>query len=175
MKMSVTVFLIAVLMITACFTGGTICFLQGIVHVDISSDRVGMVIFAATLLFFFAAATIMAKNLLYRKETADLQVIGGVRYGSFIEAMRSGKQATWPFAKLLIAKERLWLHTPWGTQAWDYPQLPFMRLNRSLLFPALTIRAPGVTILLFPWHRKRVEKALKMLGHDISGGLTDPI
>lgn len=147
--------------------GGIIYFLQGIMNIDISPKWIVVMIFAAILLFSVVVAGIMAKYLLYREEDADLQVIGGIRYGSFIEAMRSGKQGTWPFAKLLMTKDILWIHSPWGTEAWNRGQLPLMRLECSSLNPKLVIHMPEITFFLLPWHCRKVEEAIRMLGYEM--------
>jgi len=165
--MSIMVFMPCLLLATACFTGG-------IVYLS-PSGSYGHRYFAEVgrhndlcsypCVLFVGTANIMAKYLLYREENADLQVIGGIRYGSFIEAMRSGKQGTWPFAKLLITTDRLWIHSPWGTEAWNRGQLPLMRLERSFLNPKLVIHMPEITFFLLPWHCRKVEEAIRMLGY----------
>lgn len=171
MRIAIVVFLIALLLITACFEAGVIYVLQGIMNIDLSANWVGMLVFGPlSLLFFVVAAHIMAKHCLYPHEVADLQVIGGVRYGSSFDGLFSGKSATWPFAKLLANREKIWLYTPWDTLEWDKPHAPELRLycRFPIISPRLVMHAPEITIFLFPWHCERVEKSLEVLGYKIS-------
>ena len=86
------------------------------------NDIAGAIGFAALIVLFAGACLqYFARSFLYDKDDrAELQLFGGVRFGdTMVEAMFSGKGATWPFAKLSASRETLRLQTPFGDYAWE--------------------------------------------------------
>jgi hypothetical protein len=115
---------------------------------------------------------LFGKYCLYPKEVAKLEVVGGVRYGTQLEAVFSGKSATWPFAKLLVDEDKLWLHTPWGTVRHYRMQFPTITIKASLLFAGLSIddevSSAVLKFSLFPWEYHKLRKTLQMLEYRFS-------
>ncbi|MGA2894501.1 MAG: hypothetical protein ABSE22_16680 [Xanthobacteraceae bacterium] len=133
---------------------------------------------ATTVLFAGACLQYFAKSFLYDKDDrAELQLFGGVRFGdTVVEAMFSGKGATWPFAKLSATRETLRLQTPFGNYAWGRadPRPIIQKTGRSGQWKigaedtALTrpIARP-IVFSVFPRRTKTIERKLKALGYEV--------
>ena len=69
---------------------------KNLINVAIGFTGVSAVLFGGACVQYFANYFFYDKD-----DRAELQLLGGVRFGdTMVEAMFSGKGATWPFAKL---------------------------------------------------------------------------
>jgi len=158
--------------LTVCFALGMFFLLPTVFRLDLTSNWAGLIFFLACIAFAGAVLSFLGKHCLYPKEVAKLEIIGGIRHGAIIETVFSGKSATWPFAKLLIDEDKLWVHTPWGTITHYKLQFPRLTINTSPLFPSLSIDRENLSAVLtfpfFPWYYGRLVPTLKVLGYRFS-------
>ena len=130
---------------------------------------------ASTVLFAAACLQCFAKCFLYDKDDrAELQVLGGVRFGdTVVEAMFSGKAATWPFAKLSASREMLRLQTPFGNYAWERADQRLIIQKTGLCTGLWKIGAEDaamtrpIVFSTFPWKTKIIERKLQELGYEV--------
>ena len=129
---------------------------------------------ASTILFAGACLQYFAKYFLYdRNDRAELQLLGGVRFGDTVmEAMFSGKGATWPFAKLSASQQTLRLQTPFGNYAWERadPRLMIQKTGLSGQWKIGTEDAALTRPIVFstlPWKTKMIEQKLGELGYEV--------
>jgi hypothetical protein len=130
---------------------------------------------ASTVLFAGACLQYFAKCFLYDKDDlAELQVLGGVRFGdTVVEAMFSGKGATWPFAKLSASRETLRLQTPFGNYAWERADPRLIIQKTGLCTGLWKISAEDaamtrpIVFSTFPWKTKIIERKLEELGYEM--------
>ena len=128
----------------------------------------------ASTVFAGACLQYFAKYFLYDKDDrAELQLLGGVRFGdTVVEAMFSGKGATWPFAKLSASQETLRLQTPFGNYAWERAD-PRLIIQKTGLSGQWKIGAEDaamtrpIVFSAFPWQIKLIEQKLKELGYEV--------
>ncbi len=112
---------------------------------------------------------LLATRLLYDKnDSADLQLIGGARFGDILQAVFSGKGASWPFAKLSASRKELRLQTPFGVYAWKTDDV-LLSVSLTGGLNIETVRAGQTSVLFFatPWQRARLKKGLKQLGYPL--------
>jgi hypothetical protein len=129
----------------------------------------------STILFGGACLQYFAKYFLYdRDDRAELQLLGGVRFGDTLEAMLSGKGATWPFAKLSASREKLRLQTPFGNYAWKRADPRLIIEKMGLSTGRWKIGAEDVAMTrpivfsTFPWKTGIIERKLKELGYEVA-------
>jgi hypothetical protein len=129
---------------------------------------------ASTVLFGGACVQYFARHFLYdRDDRAELQLLGGVRFGDVLQAMLSGKGATWPFAKLSASGETLRLQTPFGNYAWERadPRLIIEKTGPSTGQWKIGAEDAAMTrpivFSAFPWKTKIIERKLKELGYEV--------
>lgn len=141
---------------------------NNLINVAIGFTGVSAVLFGGACLQYFA------KYLLYdRDDRAELQLLGGVRFGDTLEAMLSGKGATWPFAKLSASRERLRLQTPFGNYAWERANPRLIIEKTGLSTVQWKIGAEDVAMTrpivfrTFPWKTGTIERKLKELGYEV--------
>jgi len=141
---------------------------KNLINVAIGFTGISAVLFGGACLQYFA------KYFLYdRDDRAELQLLGGVRFGdTVVEAMFSGKGATWPFAKLSASRETLRLQTPFGNYAWERADagLIIQKTGRSGQWKiGAEDAAPTHPIVfsVFPWKTKMIERKLKELGYEV--------
>ena len=96
-------FLLAALFMFMLYGVNSLAFPKNLNDIAIGFSGASIVLFAGACLQSFA------KSFLYDKDDrAELQLLGGVRLGNtVVEAIFSGKGATWPFAKLSASRETL--------------------------------------------------------------------
>jgi hypothetical protein len=171
-SMSPIVALITTFVLTVFFALGSFFLMQKVLKVDTTTNWVGLLFFLTCVAFAGSILRLFGKYCLYPKEAAKLEMVGGVKYGTQLEAVFSGKSATWPFAKLLVDGDKLWLRTPWGMVTYYRLQLPTITVNASPLFPSLSIddkmRSTAIKFSFFPWYCKKLVKKLKVLGYRFS-------
>ena len=95
----------------------------------------------------------LATRFLYDKnDRADLQLIGGVRFGDILQAALSGTGATWPFAKLSASRKELRLQTPFGVYGWK-PDGVLLSVSLTGGLNIETTEAGQTRVLFFaaPW------------------------
>ena len=137
--------------------------------IAIGFDGASAVLFAAACLQYFS------KRFLYDKDDrAELQLLGGVRFGdTVVEAMLSGKGATWPFAKLSASQETLRLQTPFGNYTWERADPRLIIQKMGLYTGQWKIGAEGaattrpIVFTTSPWKTKIIERKLKELGYEV--------
>jgi len=170
--MSPVAVLISTFVLTASFALGMFFLMQMVLKVDMAPNWVGLLFFIACVAFAGSVLKLFGKYCLYPREVAKLEAVGGVRYGTQLEAVFSGKSATWPFAKLLVDEDKLWLHTPWGTVTHYRSQSAVITIKASPLFPGLSIddEVPSavLTFSLFPWEYHKLRKTLQVLEYRFS-------
>jgi hypothetical protein len=138
------------------------------------NDIAGAIGFATIVLFAGACLQYFAKYFLYDKDDrAELQLLGGVRFGdTVVEAMFSGKGATWPFAKLSASQETLRLQTPFGNYTRERAD-PRLIIQKTGLSGQWKIGAEdaaltrSIVFSTFPWKTKMIERKLKELGYEV--------
>lgn len=141
---------------------------KNLINVAIGFTGVSAALFGGACLQYFA------KYFLYdRDDRAELQLLGGVRFGDTLEAMLSGKGATWPFAKLSASREKLRLQTPFGNYAWERADPRLIIEKTGLSTGRWKIGAEGVATTraivfsTFPWKTGIIERRLKELGYEV--------
>lgn len=109
----------------------------------------------------------LATRFLYDKnDSAELQVIGGVRFGDILQAALSGRGASWPFAKLSASRKELRLQTPFGVYAWKSDDvLLSVSLTGGLNIETAEATQTGVLFFAAPWRSGSLKKGLKRLGY----------
>lgn len=135
------------------------------------ADAIGS---ASIILFASACLQRFAKHFLYDKDDlAELQLLGGVRFGNLSQAIANGTGATWPFAKLSASQDTLRLQTPFGNYAWERTD-PRLIIQRTGLFPGQwkigaedAARTRPIVFSTFPWKIKLIERKLKDLGYEV--------
>jgi hypothetical protein len=141
---------------------------------NLNDIAIGFFLFASIVLFAGACLQYFAKYFLYDKDDrAELQLLGGVRFGDTqVEAMLTGKGATWPFAKLSASQETLRLQTPFGnyTRERADPRLIIQKTGLSGQWKIgaedAALTRPIVFSTLF-WKTKLIERKLKELGYEV--------
>ena len=134
------------------------------------SEAVGLLIFGLTVVFWMACLYRLATLFLFdRTDSAELQLIGAVRFGEAIDAFLTGKGATWPFAKLSASKHMLRLQTPWGDFVrQNNDQFGAIHKTGSSKFRfdgfELTAGQP-ITFFVMPWDAAKIERELGALGY----------
>ena len=167
----------SILLITVVLTALFVLMLYGVLVLALPKNLNDIAIgFAAasTVLFAGACLQYFAKCFLYDKDDrAELQVLGGVRFGdTVVEAMFSGKGATWPFAKLSVSRETLRLQTPFGNYAWerDAPRLIIQKTGLCTgqwkIGAEDAAMARPIVFSTFPWKTKIIERKLQELGYE---------
>jgi hypothetical protein len=166
-----------VLLMTLVLTALFALMLYGVLVLALPNNLINIAIgFAGASAVLFGGACIqyLAKHFLYdRDDRADLQLLGGVRFGDTLEAMLSGKGATWPFVKLSASRETLRLQTPFGNYAWERadPRLIIQKTGRSTgqwkigAEDAAMTRA--IVFSTFPWKTRIMERKLRELGYEV--------
>jgi hypothetical protein len=138
------------------------------------NDIAGAIGFAIIVLFAGACLQYFAKYFLYDKDDrAELQLLGGVRFGDLSQAIANGTGATWPLAKLSASQETLRLQTPFGNYAWERAD-PRLIIQKTGLFPGQwkigaggAARKRPIVFSTHPWKAKMVERKLKELGYEM--------
>jgi hypothetical protein len=166
-----------VLLMTLLLTALFALMLYGVLVLALPKNLINIAIgFAGVSAILFGGACVQyfAKYFLYEKDDrAELQLLGGIRFGDTLEAMLSGKGATWPFAKLSASRETLRLQTPFGNYAWERadPRLMIQKTGVSTgqwqigAEDAATTRP--IVFSTFPWKTKIIERKLKELGYEV--------
>jgi hypothetical protein len=141
---------------------------KNLINVAIGFTGVSAVLFGGACVQYFA------KYFLYdRDDRAELQLLGGVRFGETLEAMLSGKGATWPFAKLSASREKLRLQTPFGNYAWERADPRLIIEKTGLSSGQWKIGAEDVAMTrptvfsTLPWNTGMIERKLKELGYEV--------
>ena len=109
----------------------------------------------------------LATSFLYDKnDCADLQLIGGVRFGDILQAAFSGRGATWPFAKLSASRKELRLQTPFGVYGWKSDEV-LLTVSLTGGLNIETTEASQTSVLFFaaPWQLDSLKKGLRRLGY----------
>ena len=168
----------SVLLITFVLTALFVLMLYGVLVLALPKNLNDIAIgFAGALTVLFAGACLQyfAKCFLYDKDDrAELQLLGGVRFGdTVVEAMFSGKGATWPFAKLSASRETLRLQTPFGNYAWERADPRLIIDKTGLSTGQWKIGAEDaamtrpIVFSTFPWKTKIIERKLQELGYEV--------
>jgi hypothetical protein len=166
-----------VLLLTFVLTALFMLMLYGVQMLAFPKNLNGIAIgFAGASIVLFAGACLQyfAKSFLYDKDDrAELQLLGGVGFGdTVVEAMFSGKGATWPFAKLSASRETLRLQTPFGNYAWERADAGLI-IQKTGLSGQWKIGAEDAALThpivfsVFPWKTKMIERKLKELGYEV--------
>jgi hypothetical protein len=172
-----------VLLLTFVLTALFMLMLYGVLVLALPKNLNGIAIGfdgASTVLFAGVCLQYFAKYFLYDKDDrAELQLLGGVRFGdTVVEAMFSGKGATWPFAKLSASQETLRLQIPFGNYAWERAD-PRLIIQRTGLSGRWKIGAEDAALTrpivfsTFPWKTKMIEQKLKELGYERVGRISE--
>lgn len=136
----------------------------------LESELAGFGFFLIVLGFTFLSLRFFATQFLFEtNDKADLQRLGGVRFGSIFQTILTGKGASWPFAKLSASKEFVRIQTPHGNFNWKTNELgPIERcglLPGSWKFENKNLSDPKTfTFMVAPWLARKVETELKKLG-----------
>jgi len=168
----------SVLLITFVLTALFVLMLYGALVLALPKNLNDIAIaFAAASAVLFAGAFLQyfAKCFLYDKDDrAELQVLGGARFGdTVVDAMFSGKGATWPFAKLSASREILRLQTPFGNYAWERAAPRLIIQKTGLCAGLWKIDAEDapmthpIIFSTFPWKAKIIERKLEELGYEV--------
>jgi hypothetical protein len=141
---------------------------------NLKDDAIGFFLFVLVILFAGTCAQYFAKYFLYDKDDrAELQMLGGIRFGNLSQAIANGTGATWPFAKLSASQETLKLQTPFGNYTWEKAD-PWLIIQRTGLLPGRwkigagdAARKRPIVFSTLPWKIKMIERKLKELGYRV--------
>jgi hypothetical protein len=134
----------------------------------------GFALFLSVVLIWGVCLEQFADRFLFEKgDQAELQVVGGIRFGGAAQMATTGKGASWPFAKLSASPQALRLQTPFGNYAWDGADPHLKIRSTGRFFGEWEIGSddakPGdlAVFSAWPWERNATEAKLGELGYEL--------
>jgi len=124
------------------------------------------IVTAVVVLYLTLCLRGLAGRFLFDKDdTANVQVLGGVRLGGRVAAALSGRSVSWPFAKLSASPERLRLQTPFGKYAWNRQDVHLTSGALGQWKIETNIASMEITFYALPWVARGATLKLRRLGY----------
>lgn len=161
---------VAVLLLALVSTCVFALFLWALLPKSLGADSlpVGLALYAVVVFVFARSLRYLAGALLFEKrDRAPLQMVGGVRLGTFTQAMATGRGATWPFAKLSASRDEIRVQTPFGRYSWRRADLQMDLRQTMTKNLAIGADAEAILFVPLPWRKGRLARSLRELGYDL--------
>lgn len=130
--------------------------------------QVGDWVFGVTVVFGggFLLRT-LALLLLHPPEYRRTGILGGYQIGNFVTAVRSGSGGTWPFAMLIIQRDKIILSCPHGTFEGVMATGDRFHFSRGPLglFSEIEFEAEGQPVRFSSFWGRSIESRLEEFGY----------